>query len=54
MRRKIVCLPDGAEKPLAANINSVAANALYETVLEERPKHVIEIGMAQGVSTRPF
>jgi predicted O-methyltransferase YrrM len=46
-----VVLPDGTEKRLTANINPRASHALYRSVLKEKPKVVVEIGMAQGVST---
>lgn len=49
-RAKVV-LPDGTEKRLTANISAVHSNALYKTVLREKPKLVIEVGMAQGIST---
>jgi predicted O-methyltransferase YrrM len=51
MADRKVFLPDGSEKRLVANISPLASKALYETVLKERPKLVVEIGMAQGVST---
>jgi predicted O-methyltransferase YrrM len=46
-----VVLPDGTEKRLTANIGPRASHALYQSVLKQKPKLVVEIGMAQGVST---
>lgn len=48
---RTVLLPDGTHKPLVANISAGGSVALYETVLRHRPELVVEIGMAQGVST---
>lgn len=49
--RRSLVLPNGEERRLGANISSKASRALYETVLRERPTLVVEVGMAQGVST---
>lgn len=51
MSRRLVILPDGTEKKLVANISVACARALYELVLREKPALVVEIGMAQGVSS---
>jgi predicted O-methyltransferase YrrM len=37
--------------PLASNISAAHANALYNAVLKYKPKVVIEVGMAFGIST---
>ncbi len=44
-------LPTGGHKKVAANINRESSDALYDMVLQERPKQVVEIGMAYGIST---
>jgi predicted O-methyltransferase YrrM len=44
-------LPDGTRKRLTSHIRPEAARALHDTVLREAPGLVVEIGMAQGVST---
>jgi hypothetical protein len=49
--RRRVLLPNGEERDLVANIGSASSAALYQTVLHERPGVVIEVGMAQGIST---
>lgn len=51
LETKQTTLPDGRTKRLVANINIEAVKALYDTVRREEPKVVVEIGMAQGVST---
>jgi len=43
--------PDGKKIKCVANINRENSNALFNTVLNRRPKLVVEIGMAYGVST---
>ena len=43
--------PSGQRLKTAANIGPQNSLALYETVLKHRPKIVIEIGMAYGIST---
>jgi hypothetical protein len=42
---------DGTDIPVSMNIKAEYAAALYNTVLAHRPKTVVEIGMALGVST---
>jgi predicted O-methyltransferase YrrM len=51
VNRGAVRMPNGEDKKLVANISIEHSRTLYETVLREQPKLVIEIGMAQGVST---
>ena len=51
VERGRVVLPGGEEKRLVANISIRASRALYECVLRERPRVMVEVGMAQGVST---
>lgn len=43
--------PDGGQINVVANISSANSKALYTFVKERRPKLVVEIGMAYGVST---
>ena len=50
-RSRMVPTSSGGTKPLAANIPSIYAEALYKTVLTERPKIAIEIGMAYGIAS---
>jgi len=50
-RSKIVPTSSGGTKPLRANIPPDYAEALYKTVLAERPMIAVEIGMACGVSS---
>lgn len=41
----------GVVRPLSAQINENLADALYRTVLVHRPRLVVEVGMANGVSS---
>jgi predicted O-methyltransferase YrrM len=43
--------PDGRSRPLDSAIAESFAQALHATVLSRRPAEVLEVGMAQGVST---
>ena len=47
----IVVHPDGSELKAVANVSFENCRALHEFVLAEKPRTVIEIGMAYGVST---
>jgi predicted O-methyltransferase YrrM len=42
---------NGKEIPVAGNIKADFAAALYAAVMAHRPKRVVEIGMAAGIST---
>ncbi|MBU1695356.1 MAG: class I SAM-dependent methyltransferase [Verrucomicrobia bacterium] len=48
---KQVLLPSGERKRTSAGIDEAHAWALYNVILKHKPKTVIEIGMAQGIST---
>lgn len=47
----LTILPDGSKRKVMGAISQALAMALYRAVLRERPGVVVEIGMAQGVST---
>ena len=42
---------EGRRRPLYAGISPLHATTLYRTILEFRPKQVVEIGMCLGIST---
>lgn len=43
--------PQGARVPLGSFIDAATADALYRHVRAQRPKRVVEVGMANGIST---
>jgi predicted O-methyltransferase YrrM len=43
--------PDGTRVPYTGGVNPAYAEALYQQVLRQQPRTVVEIGMAHGVSS---
>jgi predicted O-methyltransferase YrrM len=51
LETRLAYTPAGNRIPMISNISQGLAEALYETVLKDRPAFAVEIGMAFGVSS---